>query len=229
MVPHNLSGRFGALMWIVQPLYLLTEILTATRVSVSYSLVDNTISDLGATTCTSIPYPHDPVPVCSAWHPVLNGSFIVFGLFLALGAFLIKQWLPDGRWTTTSVVLWIVSGLSSIGTGLVPLDQNLELHVLVSSPVFVAQPFALVTLGLALRGHHRVLAWSTVAVGVFSLVWTGVFFARVEGAAFSGLLERLSLWPGYLWLPIIVFAVMRFATRRDADSTPAAPEQRERH
>lgn len=226
MAAGNLSGRIGVLLWIVQPLYLLTEVMTAAKVTVDYTFAHNTISDLGATTCTSIEYPEGPVPVCSPWHALMNGSFIVFSLFLVLGAVLIRRWLPSGPLATTSVVLWIISGLSSIGTGLVPLDKDIELHVLVSLPVFVAQPFALVTLGLALRRHHRALAWPTLAVGALSLAGTSIFFARVEGSDFSGLLERLALWPGYLWLPIVAIAVMRAGTWRAERQAINTSEQR---
>lgn len=207
--PVSSTARIGAVMWLVQPIYVGTELVTAAKVTAPYSFADNTISDLGASSCTSIEYPFGPVPVCSPWHGLLNGSFVVFGLFLALGAVLIRRWLPPGATATISVVLWVIAGLSSIGTGLVPLDQDLGLHALVSEPVFVAQPLALITLGLALRRYRPALAWSALTVGVISLAGVAAFFVRAGSADLGGLLERLALWPGYLWLPVFALAAMR--------------------
>lgn len=198
----------GALMLLVQPLYILAELITATAVIAPYSLVDNTISDLGATTCTTIGYGVGPVAVCSPWHLLVNGAFIVFGLLMTVGTVLLRGWFPRARVSTAALVLWVVSGLSSIGTGLTPLDQALELHVLVSLPVFLTQPLALLLSGLALRGRPG-LAGSALALGAISLAATVAFFAVPAGGAFGGLLERLALWPGYVWLLGLGVVVLR--------------------
>lgn len=41
-------ARLGVLLWLVQPLYLVAEFVTAAKVIAPYSLAGNTISDLGA-------------------------------------------------------------------------------------------------------------------------------------------------------------------------------------
>jgi hypothetical membrane protein len=196
---HDRSARAGAYLWVVQPVYLVTEILTATAVTAPYSLLHNTISDLGATTCTVIDYPYGPLPVCSPWFRLMNGSLVVFGLLLAAGAVLLRRRLPGGAAATSAMVLWVVAGLSSIGTGLIPLDRDLGLHVAVSLPVFLAQPAALIASATALRSHHRVLGWSAFVAGAGTLVAAVAFFARADSPDLAGLFERLALWPGYLW------------------------------
>lgn len=203
----------GALMWAVQPLYIVAELLTATAVATSYSLIDNTISDLGATSCTSIGYSFGQVAVCSPRHMLLNVSFIVFGLLLAAGALLLRGWLGGRLASGTSVALWVLAGLSSIATGLIPLDQDLELHAAVSLPVFLAQPLALLATAVALR-HRLVLACSALAIGVVSLMGAVLYLARVDSAELGGLFERLALWPSYLWLPVLAVVIFR-DSRRD--------------
>jgi hypothetical membrane protein len=151
------SARAGALMWVVQPLYIVCELVAAAAATAPYSLVDNTISDLGATTCTTIAYPYGDVAVCSPLNLVVNGAFVVFGVLMALGALLLRSWLPQGAAATTAVVLWVITGLSSIATGLVPLDRNLDLHSLVALPALVAQPLALLVSAYVLR-HRRPVA-----------------------------------------------------------------------
>lgn len=203
----SVTAHAGALMWAVQPLYVVAEVGTALTATAPYTLANNTISDLGATTCTSIGYPFGEVPVCSPWHLLLNSSFVVFGLLIAIGALLLRGWLPSGPAATTSVALWVLSGLSSIATGLVPLDQNLELHAVVSLPVFVAQPLALLATGVALR-QRAGLSPSALAVGAVSLLGTVVYLGRTGSAELGGLFERLALWPGYLWLPFLAVVVL---------------------
>ncbi|MER7169696.1 DUF998 domain-containing protein, partial [Micromonospora sp. NPDC000207] len=116
--------RLGVVAWLVQPLYLVAEIVTATAVGVPYSFVDNTISDLGASACTTVAYPFGDVAVCSPWHLVLNTAFVVTGVLMVVGALLVRHPVAGGwvRW------LWVVAGLSSVGTGLVPLDRDLDLQ-----------------------------------------------------------------------------------------------------
>ena len=197
--------RFGVIAWLVQPLYIAVELAVIAKVTARYSIMDNTISDLGATTCTAIDYPFGPVPVCSPWHGLLNASFVVFGVLLTLGALLLHRSQPKGKLAVTATTMWVIAGLSSIGTGLVPIDADLELHALVSLPVFVAQPAALALLGVLLRDRLA------VGAGVLSLVASAIFLARTGSADFGGLLERLGLWPAYLLLPFLALRLRRLS------------------
>ena len=206
---HGLPVQLGALMWLVQPLYLASECLTAAQVTVSYSLLDNTISDLGATTCTSIAYPFGAVPVCSPRHDLINISLVLSGVLLVLGAVLTRQGLPRSRMRTAAIWLWTVSGLSSIGTGLMPLDRNLDLHVLVSLPGLFAQPLAVLALGVTLRRSHPGIAVTSIFVGAVGLAAAVVFLARAGNADLGGFFERLALWPSYLWLAVSAAIVVR--------------------
>ena len=82
---------------MVQPLFVVTELLALAAVVGPYSLVDNTISDLGATACTDIAYPRGPVPVCSPRHGLVNAGFVVGGLLLVVGAVAVRRLLPRRR------------------------------------------------------------------------------------------------------------------------------------
>lgn len=212
--PPRSMPRVGALMWLVQPLYIACELVAAAAATAPYSLMDNTISDLGATTCTTIAYPYGDIPVCSPLNLLVNGAFVGFGLLMALGAVLLRGWLPRGAAATTAVVLWVVTGLSSIATGLVPLDRDLELHVLVALPAFVTQFLALLVTAYVVR-HRRGPSRAALLAGVVSLVGLVAFLARTGSAELGGLFERLALWPGYLWLPVLAVVVLR--ERRPVD------------
>ena len=120
----------------------------------------------------------------------MKEPFISFGLLLAGGALLLAR--PLGSWATG---LLVVSGLSSVATGLAPLDQDAALHAMAAGPLFVAQPIALVVLGLRLRKSRPRLARVLRATGVVTAVAAVGFVLSDEGGAATGALERLALWP----------------------------------
>jgi hypothetical membrane protein len=199
----------GAVAWIVQPLYLVAELVAAWGSTAPYSMLDQTISDLGATQCTTIAYPYGDVAVCSPWHPLVNGSFVVFGVLLAVGAVLLRGSLPRPRLAAASTVAWVVAGLSSVATGLVPVDQDLELHALVALPSLVALPLALLLLAASLRAAVPRLGVATAVVGLVSLAGSVVFLLTATSPDLGGLWERLAFWPSYLWVPVVAVVILR--------------------
>ncbi|GGF99130.1 hypothetical protein GCM10007304_11260 [Rhodococcoides trifolii] len=194
-----LPTHIGWAMLAVQPLYILVEVALSFTTSSPYSLLDNTISDLGATTCTDITYAYGPVAVCSPLHAVMNGAFVVSGIALIVGALLSRRSWPERRSSTVALWLIAVGGVSSVATGLVPLDVDLELHVLVSAPSFIALQLAMFAAARAFTGFGWIStsAWIIGAVTVASSV---AFFTLSGSEDFGGLLERLALWPVFLWM-----------------------------
>ncbi|GAA1854054.1 hypothetical protein GCM10009714_39030 [Microlunatus capsulatus] len=195
--------------WLVQPLYVVAELVTAAGSTAPYSLADQTISDLGATTCTSVGYPYGAVAVCSPRHLLLNGSLVLFGALLALGAVLLHRSLPRRRSARAATVAWVVVGLSSAATGLVPLDRDLTLHALVALPGLLASPVALLLLGGALRSIAPRTAVLTAAAGLLSAVGAVAFLATASSPELGGVRERVAFWPSYLWVPVVAVVLRR--------------------
>ena len=170
--------KWGAALWSVRPVYVAVELVVAAGTTGAYSLVDDTVSDLGAT-CGS--------GYCSPRHELMNATFVGVGLLLLLGALLLAPRL--GRVVT---VLLSVAGLSSVATGLAPVDESTVLHTIAAAPLFVCQPLALLLLGRALRPRHPGLATFLLVTGSVAAAAAVGF---VVGDAGVGLLERLALWP----------------------------------
>ncbi len=191
----------GRAAWTLQPLYVVTEVVVGLHASRDYSFADSTISDLGNTSCRTI---RGDV-LCSPWHATMNVGFIWFGVTLALGALLLGARILPGRVGTAAVAMWCVSGLGSVAVGLVPVNENGGLHGLVALPVFLAQPTALLLTALSLWAARPGLARATVAVAVVSAVGVLGFAALLagDGSTALGALERLALWPGYVWVGVI--------------------------
>lgn len=191
----------GAALWTLQPLYIVAEVLIGLRASADYTFAGSTISDLGDTACRQV---RGDV-LCSPWHAGMNATFIWFGCALALGALLFGSQHLRGRAGMVSVVLWCVSGLGSIGVGLFPVNENPTIHGIVALPIFAAQPLALLMMGLSLRTSRPGLAAATHVVAVVSAIGSVGFGVLVGSEASTiGAFERLALWPGYLWVSVVV-------------------------
>lgn len=166
-----------------------------------YSFVADSVSRLGEVGCSAA--------YCSPRHDLMNASFMGFGVLLAGGAVLLSR--PLGPWATG---LLVVSGLSSLATGLAPLDQDAALHTMAATPLFVAQPLALVVLGARLRSEQPVLGGALIATGAVTGAAAVAFVLGGDGAA-AGALERLALWP--VLIGLAGFAWTRLPRRRRGD------------
>ena len=195
--------RLGIDAWLVQPLYVVVELLVAAAASATYSLRDDTISALGQLTCGP-GHSSATEAVCSPAHLVLNAAFVLFGTLRVVAAVLLRPSLAAGWTRAAATALWVVSGLSSAAVGLAPVDQHPELHALVATPVFVLQPLAVLASADALRRTRDAApSWvvtSGYAVGALTLLASIAFGVALEAEVWVGGLERLALWPAYLWL-----------------------------
>ncbi len=175
----------------MRPAYIATEFVVAAATTGGYSFLSDSVSRLGEVGCSA--------EYCSPRHELMNGSFMGFGVLLAGGAVLLSR--PLGPWATG---LLVASGLSSVATGLAPLDQDATLHAIAAAPLFVAQPVALIVLGARLRNDRPHLAGALLAAGVVTGTAAASFVLSGDGSA-SGALERLALWPvliglaGFAW------------------------------
>lgn len=173
--------RWGALALLVRPAYIATELVVASATTGGYSFYADSVSRLGQVGCAA--------DYCSPRHSVMNGSFVGFGVLMAAGAVGLAR--PLGPWVTG---LLVVSGVSSVATGLAPLDQGVTLHAIAAMPLFVAQPTALLVLGARLRKRQPRLGTALTMTGVVSGAAAVAFVLTGDGPA-SGALERLALWP----------------------------------
>lgn len=196
-------------MWAAQPLLIVVELVVAAwaasaAVPWGSLLRDRSISDLGADRTHWVVL-GGPEPVQSPAWWLMDAAFVVFGVLLAAGAVLLRRRLPDGAAPTAAVVLWVVVGVSSAAAGLVPLHVDQNAHIALSAPALLLQPVA--TLLLAVVVPRR-LRRPTAAVGLVSAVGLVAYLARPGTAAWSGIFERLTLWPAYLWLPVVALTLI---------------------
>ena len=173
--PRARARGIGALLWLVQPLYLVCELIAFAVVAAPYSLLHNTMSELGAVTCGDLSAGGVRIPVCSPAHPFYNAATVIFGAALLVGAVLLIK-VSASRLHRIACVLWAIAGASTLAVGLVPLDVDLGLHVLVAWPSFLCQPVALLLhAAMLLRGGRR-WAWLLILLGGVTIVGTVAVF-----------------------------------------------------
>ncbi|MCW2814897.1 MAG: hypothetical protein JWN84_2352 [Nocardioides sp.] len=202
---------WGVALLLLRPAYVAVELAVAAATTGDYRLLDDTVSQLGESGCDAA--------YCSPGHDVMNAAIIGFGLVLAVGALLLAPHF--GRVATA---LLVVAGLSSAAVGLAPVDQDAALHTLAATPLFVAQPLALLALARVLRARRGVSV-ALVVTGLATVVGAVGFVLAGDGAGAGGL-ERLALWPVLLGVAAAAVAVgpaRSGGTHVAADCQPVPP------
>ena len=176
------------------------EVIAAQHFSPTYDWVRHTVSDLGATTCTTVNHYYRSVEVCSPVHQWVNASMAVSGLAM-VGLATVRA--GTGGFDHFAGLLWVAAGVSTLAIGLIPVDVSPEQHTFVSVPQLIALPMAVFASATQLRG---VVSRSGQAVGVVGLVAGAWLLLDYSSVQYMGLLERLILWPASVWA---VFAAVR--------------------
>lgn len=196
------SVHHGALLWFVGILqFLVAMAVTESVWSYPYSLSSNAISDLGNTGCG--PWPHATSSVvCSPWYFLFDGSAIVLGLLVVVGAILVKSAFPQRKSSTVGLGLLLVSGIGTAGVGSVPENVYLPGHLLFATLALGIGGVALLALSVAMMRDTRwdgyrayTLLSGAISVVAFVLLATGHDF----GLGYGGM-ERLTAGPEFLWL-----------------------------
>ena len=188
--------RWGTLALLVRPAYVATEVVVAAATTGGYGFARDTVSRLGEVGCSAA--------YCSPRHELMNASFVVFGVLLAAGATLLHR-----RLGPLVTALLVVSGLSSVATGLAPQDQGATLHLLAAAPLFVAQPLALLLLGARVRREQPGTARALTVTGAVTAA-AAIGFVALGDIPVTGALERLALWP-----VLVALAWWAWQTRRE--------------
>jgi hypothetical membrane protein len=151
-----------------------------------YSMTGNWISDLGAAN--------------SPRHWIMNGSFIVQGVLISVGAILMRRLFPAKGSYRVALLLFLVSGVGVLVVGLVPEDSNAQVHRVAALVHLLAGNLAMILIGLAMvAGAARVRFRGVITLlagllGLTALVLLGL------GEKNVGTFERLAAYPLTLWL-----------------------------
>src|ERR1700716_134925 len=86
-----------------------------------YNWLNNSISNLANTECRTFAVPNGtPGYVCSPLHAVMNGSFVLTGVLVIVGALLLWRIRPSSWLNDTALVLLVIMGLGKVLLGFAP-------------------------------------------------------------------------------------------------------------
>jgi hypothetical membrane protein len=185
-VPSARAVLIGAVFWILTLEFFGGQGVAQAAWRTPYSLLTNSISDLGNTACGTWPPASvnlkslglSATYICSPRHAVMNASFIVAGVLILLGAYLTRSQWPRRRLTSWGVALLMAAGVGKIIVGLVPENTVVLLHLLGSLGIFCAV-IGIHDYGLA----ERLLDYPTFAwLALMGLVFIRACRSRPAGA-----------------------------------------------
>ena len=164
------------------------------------------ISDLGAITCGYHPVGSNHY-ICSPQHGVMNGSFIVQGVLIGGGAFLLRRAFPSGRLSRIANALLLFAGASLTVVGFVPEDAGSSLHGIAAVIHLLSGNLGMLLLGISLlkqetpkRPALNRVGWVSLVMGVVGLTAIILLGFRHDFGIGPGAMERIGGYPLPLWL-----------------------------
>lgn len=198
----------GPLVWLLSAQYFAAQIIAASSWSSSFSWANNVISDLGNTACG----PYYERLVCSPDHGLMNASFILLGVTMALGAWLIYQEFRESQLSLAGFSLMALAGIGTILVGAFPENTIHALHAIGAVLALGVGNVGLIVLALALKRVRKAFRIYTLASGVISLAAFLLFILGFYLGFGSGTIERIASYPQTLWL--VLFGLYMTASRR---------------
>lgn len=217
--------KAAGMVWVAVLICLLAQIAAQWAMRTPYNPLVDAVSDLGQTTCTP--------RFCSPWFWMVDVSFVLLGLCLALGGWLSHVSAPRLCWVSwVATVALSVGGAGMVAVGVFPENLHLWAHVVGAAVGLVGGNVGAAFAGWALlrvRGHHPT-GVSGIVVGVVGLVGSALSALVFAGVlrmliGVGGGLERLGVEPlllvmafsgGALLLGEDVLAVALRGLRRSA-------------
>ncbi len=207
-------AALGGIFWMLTVVFFVGQaIAQANWAGTPFSLVHNTVSDLGTTACQNAVRDGRSVYLCSPAHTAMNVAFVLTGLLILAGLALLRDRWPSTRLSQAAVSCLALAGIGKVLVGLVPWNVDFAVHTL-GGLGFLVGDVGLLLLGLTLRAERR---WSALAlvlgdVGLFGLL---------TAPAGIGLAERLADYPMFVWFVLVGAGAIRH-TRPAAAATPLA-------
>ncbi len=190
----------GPAIFMLSALYFLAQIAVGWVWHPPYSLVNNTISDLGNTACGQ----YGEGQVCSPRHILMNLAFVLLGLIMVIGSLLIYQEFTERerRQQIAAVVGFAsmaIGGLGAILVGLFPENSVRDMHIAGAALAIGVGNVGILILGLVLplpeSMRRYMVTFSIISLTALVLFASGKYFGLGAGT-----MERIAAYPETIWL-----------------------------
>jgi hypothetical membrane protein len=180
----------GPAVLVSSTLYFAAQVAAAWVWNPPYSVVSNTISDLGRTT--------------SPRHVLMNAAFVLLGVVMALGSLLIYQEFRNAtvvqqRGALLGFSIMALAGIGAVLVGLFPENRNHVAHLTGAALAIGGGIVAIFILGWVLELPMRLATftrfWAPVAMVALVL-----FACHRDFGLGAGTMERIAGYPVTIWL-----------------------------
>ncbi len=212
---HEAHPSLGPAIFTAAVIYFLIQIIVAWVFMPSYSLVSNSISDLGETSCGGYGSP----PMCSPrWWLMDYVGFLLLGLVMVIGsALLYHEFTGRGRRERRAAMcgfgLMAFAGLGSILVGLFPENENRTMHIIGAFLAIALGNVAILILA-AVCALPESMRRSMLTISSLALVALLCFASHTYLGIGAGTMERLAAYPVTIWLIIFGLYTWRCNTKR---------------
>jgi len=212
---HAAHPSIGAAIFMAAALYFLIQIIVAWVFIPSYSLVSNSISDLGETSCGGYGSP----PICSPrWWLMDYVGFPLLGLVMVMGSALLYHEFTERaprerRAAMFGFALLALGGIGSILVGFFPENENRTMHIIGAFLAIAIGNVAILVLGSVLTLPES-MRRSMLTFSSLALVALLCFASHKYFGIGRGIMERLAAYPVTIWL--ITFGLYILKSRDDA-------------
>ncbi len=202
--------RAGAWIWLGCLQFFVAEQVARFGWQGHYNFRSNYISDLGARGCTTA--------ICSHWHTLMDGSFLLQGVLIAAGAVLLPRRVSPGALGWAARVFLLLSALGVAVVGYSPEDVDTNLHISGARLHFACGSLAMLLWGLASVVRRDDAPQAAQAAGAAFLaagvatcgdLLLSLGSSTVNDVLSAGLVERLAAYPLPLWLAWTGWTLLR--------------------
>jgi len=209
----------GPLIFVSSSLYFFAQIAVAWVFQPPYSVVHNSISDLGSTSCG----PYGGVEVCSPRHVLMNVALIFLGLVMASGSSLLYyEFSERGRAERLAAragfCCMAIGGAGTALVGVFPENTNHALHVTGAALAIGVGNLGIFVLGAVLRLPESMRRYMLV-FSVVSATALVLFASHKDFGIGAGTMERVAAYPETIWLISFGLYVWRFHPRNEFEVT----------
>jgi hypothetical membrane protein len=217
---HDAHPSLGPAIFVSAAIYFVVQIIVAWVFIPSYSLVTNSISDLGETSCGGYGSPG----MCSPrWWLMDYAGFFLLGLIMVIGSALLyhefTERVPRERRTAMfGFSLMALAGLGSILVGFFPENENRNMHIIGAFLAIAIGNIAILVLGAGLTlpesMRRSMLIFSSLALAALLC-----FASHKSFGIGRGMMERIAAYPVTIWLIAFGLYISRFHPKKSNNYT----------
>ena len=217
---HDAHPSLGPAIFTVASLYFLIQVIVAWVFVPSYSLVSNSISDLGETSCGGYGSPG----ICSPrWWLMNYVGFFLLGLVMVVGSALLYHEFTERphrerRAAMFGFSLIALGGFGSILVAFFPENENRTMHIIGAALAIGVGNVAILVLGAILTLPES-MRRSMLMFSSLALVALLCFASHRSFGIGHGTMERIAAYPVTIWLITFGLYIWRFNPKRSHNYT----------